>query len=162
MYCTPRLARPRAFAGFPSSPLSSFMAEFLSPNACNGDADPTCCSPAEMQRETARLPLDIHEKDNSFVITASVPGFRKEDVAVEFHEGVLTITATRDEKSETSGDAEGVKWHRRERRNTNLSRSLRLPETVNGEGIGATLADGVLTVTVPQLPSKGKQSIPVN
>jgi HSP20 family protein len=156
MYCTPRFRRmPANIAGFPA-PFSSFVAELMKPGACATSCNDE--STAGAGPIAARLAVDIQEKDNTFVITASLPGFRKDEVSIEFEDGDLTIAATRAEVADASGQDANVTWHRRERRRVNLSRTLRMPETVNGEGISATLVDGVLTVTVPQTPAVEKKT----
>jgi HSP20 family molecular chaperone IbpA len=44
----------------------------------------------------------------------------------------------------------------------NLSRSIRLPDGVGGENISAAVENGILTVTIPQPPTKQPQKIKVN
>ena len=44
------------------------------------------------------MPIDVSENQDGITVTANVPGFTKDEVGVEFHEGVLTISATRAEK----------------------------------------------------------------
>ena len=46
------------------------------------------------------LPIDIRQTDSEYVIEASVPGFRPEDVEVTFEDGVLTVRGTRQEEKE--------------------------------------------------------------
>src|ERR1044071_10244168 len=91
-------------------------------NQVLGDSDCNCVGPAQ----TGTLPLDISEDDKHVVVRASVPGFAKEDIEVEVHQGVLTITATynaeREEKTE--------RYHRRERTLSSMSRRISLPSTV--------------------------------
>lgn len=125
----------------------------------------SCCAPAE----PAALPVDIREREHEFVVEASIPGFRKGEVEVELHDGVLTITATRQESccetkpgaesccesksGASAGEAVVDRWIRRERHESNLSRRVALPEGVMSEGIRADLADGILTVRIPK-PAK--------
>ncbi|MDZ4830368.1 MAG: Hsp20/alpha crystallin family protein [Phycisphaerae bacterium] len=134
--------------------------------ACGSDAE-------QVSDETYRLPVDVIEKNGAFVVTASVPGFRKNEISVEFHEGTLTVAAIRSASTESSGPAgtatptadpadESVTWHRRERRTVNVTRSIRMPDGVTGEGVSASVVDGVLTVTVPQTPSKKPQKVQIN
>jgi HSP20 family molecular chaperone IbpA len=167
--CTPRFARSMPVRGF-ASPLDAAVAALFgapSTSACasGGSTDGACAQP---DASFVRLPVDIHETDGTFVITASLPGFRKEDVAIEMKDGVLTITAERSETTATHGSTQptaarpAIQWHRRERRLVNWTRSLRLPEGVTGEGITAELKDGVLTVTVPQPKKQDGVRISVN
>ncbi len=101
-----------------------------------------CCS----VNAPAALAVDIRERDKEFLVEASLPGFRKDEVEVQLHDGVLSIAAHRQESNETSDDG----WIRRERAVTSLARQVRLPDGVTSDGIRADLADGVLTVRIPK------------
>ncbi len=98
-------------------------------------------------RATA-LPVDIAEKDGDIVVRASLPGFEKDEIDVQVHEGVLSITAKRSEQHEESGD-DGERYYRRERRAGSVSRRIALPGGVDGAKVEAELRDGVLTLTIP-------------
>lgn len=163
--CTPRFARSMPVRGF-ASPLDAAVAALFGTQAAGTCSTDGAC--AQPDASFVRLPVDIHETEGTFVITASLPGFRKEDVAIEMKDGVLTITAERSETTATDGSTQptaarpAIQWHRRERRLVNWTRSLRLPEGVTGEGITAELKDGVLTVTVPQPKKQDGVRISVN
>src|SRR5215207_5563058 len=58
------------------------------------------------------LAVDISEKDHQMVVRASVPGFKKEDIDVQVHEGVLAINARHTEEDEEQGET----YYRKERR----------------------------------------------
>lgn len=90
--------------------------------------------------------IDLHEDDGSFVVTAELPGVRKEDVVVELENGVLTL------RGEKRSEREEKKERRRyvERSYGAFSRSFTLPPNVDGDRIHADFADGVLTVTIPK------------
>jgi HSP20 family protein len=96
--------------------------------------------------EEGTLPLDISEDEKSVIVRASVPGFAKEDVDVEVHEGVLTIKAQHTEEHEEKTE----KFYRKERRVGSMSRRVKLPNIVDGGETAAELKDGVLTVRVPK------------
>jgi HSP20 family protein len=64
-----------------------------------------------------------------------LPGFRKEDLAIDLADGVLTITGT--QKTEGQPDV-------------NVTRSVALPENIDVEKITAAYENGVLTVTLPK------------
>ena len=102
----------------------------------------SCCS----VNAPAALVVDIRERDREFLVEASLPGFRKEDVEIQLHDGVLSIAANRQESSESSDEG----WIRRERSTTSLARQVRLPEGVTSDGIRADLSNGVLTVHIPK------------
>jgi HSP20 family protein len=94
------------------------------------------------------LPIDIAEKDGDIVVRASLPGFAKDEIDVQVHDGVLSITAKRSEQHEESGD-DGERYYRRERRIGSVSRRIALPDGVDGAKTEAELRDGVLTLTIP-------------
>ena len=64
------------------------------------------------------LPVDIRQTDDAFVIEASVPGFRPEDVELTFDDGVLTIRGQRNRATE----AKEGSYVRRERRQLSVFR----------------------------------------
>src|SRR5438132_1262661 len=58
------------------------------------------------------LPVDISEADGKLTVKASLPGFKKDDIDVQVHQGVLSINAKHSTDTETTDE----KWYRRERR----------------------------------------------
>ena len=90
--------------------------------------------------------VDVTENDDEFVITAELPGARKDDMTVEFHDGVLTL------RGEKRSEREEEKEHARyvERRFGSCSRSFTLPANADGERLEASFRDGVLTLRVPK------------
>ncbi len=108
--------------------------------------------------DTVSLPIDIRQTDSAYVLEASVPGFRPEDVEVTFDNGVLTVRGERREESERK---EG-EYVRRERRAASVYRQVSLPSEVEPERISAGFEHGVLTVTVPRTPRAQPKRIPVS
>jgi HSP20 family protein len=94
------------------------------------------------------LALDLSEDDASVIVRASLPGFRKEDVEVEVHDGVLSIKAERTEVTDEKGES----YHRRERRFGAVSRQVVLPSVVDEGATTAELKDGVLTLRIAKSP----------
>ena len=88
---------------------------------------------------------DIREHDKEYVIEAELPGLTKEDVKIDMHDDVLTISAEKKtEKSEGSGN-----YVRRERQYGSLCRSFRV-EDVDHAGVKASFENGLLAVTLPK------------
>ncbi len=85
-------------------------------------------------------PVDVHEDDDSITIEAEMPGFKKDEIDVNFEKGVLTIKAERDVKE----DKGNSKKHLSERRFSRIQRSFSLPRTVDSSNVEAKLQDGVL------------------
>ena len=90
--------------------------------------------------------IDVVETESDFVLRADLPGVSESEVSIEVDENVLSISGER--KSEHAERTAG--YYRVERSSGAFRRSLTLPEGVDAEAIGATFANGVLTVTVPK------------
>jgi HSP20 family protein len=98
------------------------------------------------QQGPGLLPLDISENENEFVVKASMPGVKPEDVQITVHGDTLTI------QGETRAEEEkkGQRWHLRERRFGQFQRSLSLATPVDSDKAQATFEHGVLTLTLPK------------
>lgn len=86
---------------------------------------------------------ELIENKENFVLTAEIPGVKKEDIDIQFDNGLLTIACERNSCEEKEGD----KTHWRERSYGKFSRSCRI-NNVDPERINANLEEGVLTVTL--------------
>jgi HSP20 family protein len=104
------------------------------------------------------LALDVDETDDNFVVTADLPGIEPDNINVTAHDDVLTITA---EMPERTVEHESMKALVRERRYGQFSRSLRLPHSINAEGVEADFKDGTLTLTLPKAENAKVKTIPV-
>lgn len=92
------------------------------------------------------LSLDVAEDDDGFVVKASLPGMKAEEIDVTLSDNVLTIRGEMKRDEEISEE----KYHMRERRYGVFSRSITLPSVVDPEKIEAQYADGVLTLRLPK------------
>lgn len=92
------------------------------------------------------MPLDVSETEKELIVRASVPGFTRDDIEVEVHQGILAIKAERTDQAEAADET----WLRRERRTGAVGRRLALPESVADADPRAELKDGVLTLWLPK------------
>jgi HSP20 family protein len=100
---------------------------------------------------------DIYEKDGNYVIEADVPGFKKENVKVDYEDGYLTITAKREEEIE-----ENTNYIRKERHYGEFTRSYYVGN-INEDDIKAKFEDGTLKVIFPKEdPNKNVKQIPID
>lgn len=104
------------------------------------------------------MAADLAEHDETFVVTADVPGFERDDIDISVTDHTLRIDA---EHEETVDDEE-KRYIRRERRRRSSSRSIRLPEEVNKDDIDAQLSNGVLTVTLPKQETTEARKIEID
>jgi HSP20 family protein len=101
--------------------------------------------------------LDIVENDDDYVLRADLPGLTEQDINVELHNDVLTVSGER--KSEHEERKQG--YHRVERSSGSFRRSVRLPEGVSPESVRATFERGVLEVTVPKPEQQGPHKVQI-
>ncbi|KXZ54243.1 hypothetical protein GPECTOR_5g333 [Gonium pectorale] len=94
------------------------------------------------------MPMDIVETSSAYELTADTPGMSPDDLKVELHEGVITLSGSRkivrDDK-----DPAGKVW-RSERSSYSFSRSFVLPDNADADAISASMDRGVLKLTVPK------------
>lgn len=96
--------------------------------------------------QSALLPLDIAEDDDNLIVRASLPGFTREEIDVQVHDGILSISAQHKEEHNEQNE----RYHRRERRFGTFSRQVTLPVNIVAENTEAELKDGVLTLRLPK------------
>jgi HSP20 family protein len=92
------------------------------------------------------LPLDVIENEDGYLVMASVPGMKPDDLEVTYSNNTLTI------KGEIKED-QSLKdklFHLRERRTGSFVRSVALPNTIKADTITAEYKDGVVTLRLPK------------
>lgn len=93
------------------------------------------------------FPLDITETEQEYVVEASLPGVKPEEIEVTALGDTLTIRATR-KPSETT---EKTKTYvRRERYEGEVQRIVTLPAPIDTERATAAYENGVLAVRIPK------------
>lgn len=110
-----------------------------------------------LTRSEPDLPLDISETDEEYIIRASLPGYKRDEITLEIDEGVLTLGARRSEEHEEKNE----RFHRRERRFGSVTRRLRLPDDLGETEPNAEFADGVLTLRLPKAEKRLPRRIEV-
>ncbi len=103
------------------------------------------------------LPLDIAETENEFVVHASLPGVKPEEVQITVHGDTLTIRGETKEHQEKKGQ----NWHIRERRFGAFQRSVSLNAPIDSEKAKAEFEHGVLTLTLPKAEAAKPKQIKV-
>ena len=100
---------------------------------------------------------NIEESESAFMLAFDLPGVKKEDVKIDVHGRVFTLTGER--KHEAKKDDGG--FRRYECVAGKFSRSFTLPEGVDATKVEAALADGVLRVVVPKLEAEKPRTIAI-
>ena len=104
-------------------------------------------SPSVQQRGQSFVPpMDVSETGDGYVVEASVPGLKPEDLEITIENNVLTI------KGEMRQEHENRErnYHRIERRYGSFQRTITLPTTVKSDAIQASLDNGILRLEVPK------------
>ncbi len=99
------------------------------------------------------FPVDIREENGKLVVTADLPGVKKEDIAVKARENQLMISCKEEGEKEISEE----NYYRRERSKKGMKRTVTLPEEVKSDEAKAEMEDGVLKVTLPKKKEKKKE-----
>jgi HSP20 family protein len=103
------------------------------------------------------LPLDVVENEDNYVVKASVPGIKPDDLEITYNKGMLVIRGEIKDESETT---EG-EYHLRERRFGAFSRTISLPTTVKADEIQADYKDGILSLHLPKAEEVKPKRIPI-
>ncbi|MBU4404086.1 MAG: Hsp20/alpha crystallin family protein [Candidatus Aminicenantes bacterium] len=107
---------------------------------------------------TAWRPMtDIYESKDAYVFKIELPGFKKEDVKVEFAGDTLTLRGERKQEEETKNE----NCHRLERSYGIFERSFTIPKNVDAKKIDASLQDGILILTIPKIEEARTKAIPI-
>lgn len=120
---------------FPSTGIDRLFEDFF------GDAFPAMTNTA-----CAFPAMNITEESDTITVEAELPGFRMEDIEITLEGDQLTIAGHR----ECDCEQNGATFRRRERMSGRFTRTIRLPYEINPDDVRASLANGVLTVTLPK------------
>ena len=90
-------------------------------------------------------PVEVFEREGTFIVRADLPGLTKDDVRVEITDDAVLIEGERRSEHE---ERQGGMYHS-ERRYGLFRRQIPVPEGVNADQATATFKDGVLEITMP-------------
>ena len=102
--------------------------------------------------------VDIYENAESLVIKVELPGVSRDDVRLDVHDGILSLSGTKAFNSA----GRGANYHMVERQYGNFRRSFNLPESIDDERIAANFDKGVLTITLPKVQQSLSRRIAIN
>jgi len=100
--------------------------------------------------------VDIYETGEAVTLLADMPGVSKEGVDIKLEEGVLTLKGSAAELK-----AKGGRELLREYEVGNFVRRFTISETIDQEGINASIANGVLKVVLPKIKPPQPRKIEV-
>ena len=104
------------------------------------------------------ITLDVAEKDNSYVVTAEIPGAKKEDIQIKIDGPQVSIKA---ERSGTRETKDGERVLLKERYFGKVARSIELAQDIDEAKAEARYNDGVLELTLPKKAQTGARQIAI-
>ena len=94
------------------------------------------------------MKTDVKEKEDGFQVDIDLPGFKKDEIQIELHDGSLTVSAEKGlDKDEQDKDG---KYIRRERYAGGMSRSFYVGEHITEADIHPKYENGILSFFVPK------------
>jgi HSP20 family protein len=99
---------------------------------------------------------DIFENENAITVLADMPGVKAQDLKIDLHDSVLSLTGT-----VTVVEGTGETDVLREYRPGTFYRRFTLSETIDQTKIDAKLVDGVLRLELPKVEKARPRQIAV-
>lgn len=93
--------------------------------------------------------MNVEDAGDKYVVTAELPGVKKDEVDVELNEGRLSISVDKKE----SDEEKNKNYLQKETSEWQASRGVYLKDAAT-EGLTAKMDGGVLTVNVPKMEQK--------
>jgi HSP20 family protein len=108
--------------------------------------------------DAPRLSVDVTEKNGAYLVTADLPGVKKEDIQVDIDGAQLTLSA---EIKREKDAAEGERVLHSERVFGKVTRSFALPQELDEAKAEAKFRDGVLELTLPKKAAAARKAITI-
>jgi HSP20 family protein len=105
-----------------------------------------------------RMKVDVAEKNGAYLVTAELPGVKKDDINVSIDGAQVTLEAEVKREKEASKDERVLHT---ERVFGKVSRSFTLPQEVDETKAEAKFRDGVLELTLPKKAAAQRKQISV-
>lgn len=116
--------------------------------------------PVQLEGMPSDLRLDVSENDKEYLVTAEIPGARKDDIRVNVNGNYVSITAEV-KKDVEDKHAEKGRVLLRETYRGSVSRGFTLENDVDAQAVSAKFEDGVLRLTLPKLAGARSRLIPI-
>ena len=103
------------------------------------------------------ISLYIQDNENNFIIKASLPGVRPEDVQIAVHGDTLTILG----QIKAEDEEKDEHYHQRERRYGQFGRTVSLSTPITADKAKAQLENGLLKMRLPKAEEAKPKQIKV-
>ena len=113
---------------------------------------------ADTKDALSRLRVEVAETNGAYLVTAELPGVRKEDINVAIDGAQVTLSAEVKREKEIS---EQDRLLHSERVYGKVSRSFALPQELDEAKAEAKFRDGVLELTLPKKAAAERKAIAI-
>ncbi len=103
--------------------------------------------------------VDLFDEEEQLVAKIELPGICKEAIAVNYQDGVLTVSG---ERKPDYAEGKEPDCYRAERATGKFSRDMALPVPVQADKIRASYKDGVLSIILPKSEDAKPHKVDVN
>ena len=93
--------------------------------------------------------VNVYEYDDTIGIVAEIPGLDKKNVSVDVEDSILTISGDKHGLDDSGG-----KCITRELKQSSFKRSFNLGDHLDGDKVGASFKDGMLSISIPKKEPK--------
>jgi len=105
-----------------------------------------------------RAKVDVAEKNGAYLVSAELPGVKKEDIQVSIDGAQVTLSAEVKREAEAG---QGERALHVERAYGKVMRSFTLPQELDEAKVEARFRDGVLELTLPKKAAAARKQITI-
>ena len=105
-----------------------------------------------------RMKVDVAEKNGAYLVTAELPGVKKDDIQVTIDAAEVTLSAEVKREKEVTQDERVLHT---ERTFGKVSRSFSLPQEVDESKAEAKFREGLLELTLPKKQAVARKQISI-
>jgi HSP20 family protein len=98
------------------------------------------------------FPVEVRETENEYVISAELPGVKKEQIKLNILSNHLSISI--ENKEEQTKEDLNNHFFQKKVSQQRLSRTITLPVAINEKMVKASYRDGLLTIRIPLVRGK--------
>lgn len=142
------IARFDPFSLTRMDPFESMLRDFM----------PTTFRPMLRTTGEPTIAIEVQEMDNAYLVTAELPGVKKEDIDISITGNQVTLNA---ECKQEKVAAEAKEWCR-ERWYGKVSRTIQLPLEIEEKDADAKYVDGLLHLTLPKKASSMAKKLEIH
>ena len=101
--------------------------------------------------------VDLEDRGKEFVLTAEMPGLKRENVEIEVDDQSVDMKGMATWKQDEKTD----KYVRKERATQSFHRRIDLPEEILADNVTANMTDGILELVLPKKHPKEKRKVKI-